>query len=85
VLENIEAVCASAYKKANCSTNMAVFFRHESEGRLHCEIKVYFSPALGDIAKTLGASPCKRPTRYDLSLLVGVPAAWSVLFPESLD
>ncbi len=82
-LENIKAVCGEAYQKANCSNDMAVFLRHESEGRLQCEVKIYFSPAIGDIAKSLGASPCEQPTRYGLSLLVGSQAAWSMFFPES--
>ena len=79
-LDNVTTVCESAYQKANRPHDMAVFYRHESEGRLQCEVKVYFSPAIGDTAKSLGASPCEQPTRYDLSLLVGSPAAWSALF-----
>ncbi len=82
-LDNVAAVCMSAYQKANSSNDMAVFYRHESEGRLQCEVKVYFSPAIGDTAKILGASPCEQPTKYGLSLLVGTPAAWTILFPES--
>ena len=82
-LDNVKAVCASAHKKANSPNDMAVFYRHESEGRLQCEVKVYFSPAIADTAKTLGAFPCEQPTRYSLSVLVGTPAAWSVLFPEN--
>ena len=83
VLDNVEAVCIAAYKKANSPNEMAVFYRHESEGRLQCEVKVYFSPAIADTAKNLGASPCEQPTKYGLSLLVGTPAAWTILFPES--
>lgn len=81
-LENVKAVCMSACQKADCPNDMAVFYRHESEGRLQCEVKVYFSPAIGETAKTLGASPCEQPTRYGLSLLVGTPAALSRLFSE---
>ena len=81
-LDHVESVCLSAYEKGNCPDEMAVFYRHESEGRLHCEVKVYFSPALARIAEELGAAPCEQPTKYGLSLLVGAPAAWSVLFIE---
>ena len=81
-LENIKDRCESAYQKANCPDEMAVFFRHESEGRLQCEVKIYFSPAIGGMAQSFGAIPCDRPTRYGLSLLVGSPAAWSTFFPE---
>ena len=81
-LENIAAVCVPAYQKAGCPDDMAVFYRHESEGRLHCEVMVYFSPAADDIAKVLGASPCEQPGKYGLGLLVGSPAAWSILFSK---
>ncbi|MDK9708566.1 MAG: hypothetical protein OEL83_16100 [Desulforhopalus sp.] len=78
-LEHVELVCQSAYTKANCSEEMAVFLRHESEGRLHCEVVVYFSPAMAHIAGELGAIPCEQPTRYGLSLLVGTPDGWPQL------
>lgn len=77
----VEAAFRSAYANADCPDDAAVFLRHES-GRLHCEAKVYFSPASAHIAQTLGAEPCKQPANDGLSLLVGPPAAWSVLFPE---
>ncbi len=82
-LDNVTTVCESAYQKANRPNDMAVFLRHESEGRLQCEVKIYFSPAIGGVAKSLGASPCEQPTRYGLSLLVGSPAAWPMFFPET--
>lgn len=81
-LDHVEAVCLAAYKTAESPKEVAVFFRHESEGRLHCEVIVYFSPAMVHIAGELGATPCKQPTKYGLSLLVGSPAVWSVLFLE---
>jgi hypothetical protein len=81
-LDHIEAVCQSTYTKANCSKEMAVLLRHESEGRLQCEVVVYFSPAMAQIAGELGAIPCEQPTKYGLSLLVGTPTAWPVLFRE---
>ena len=77
----VEAAFRSAYANAECPDDAAVFLRHES-GRLHCEAKVYFSPASAHIAQALGAEPCGRPAKDGLSLLVGPPAAWSVLFAE---
>jgi hypothetical protein len=82
VLDHVEIICLSAYKKANCPNEMAVFLRHESEGRLQCEVIVYFSPAMAHIAGELGATPCEQPAKYGLSLLVGAPIAWSLLFSE---
>ena len=77
----VEDAFQSAYANADCPDDAAVFLRHES-GRLHCEAKVYFSPASAHIAQALWAEPCKQPANDGLSLLVGPPAAWSVLFPE---
>ena len=59
----------------------AVFVRHESEGRLHCEVRVYFSPAAAALARAVGASPCARPAAADLGLLAGAETAWKTLFP----
>ena len=42
-------------------SEMAVFTRPESEGRLHCEVVAYFSPAAGEVAKAFDAIPCGRP------------------------
>lgn len=80
-LSRIKDAFQSAYSSTDCPDNAAVFLLHES-GRLHCEAKVYFSPASGLIAKSLGAESCEQPAKDGLSLLVGSPDAWSVLFPE---
>ncbi len=61
---------------------MAVLTRPESEGRLHCEVIAYFSPAAADIAKAFDAEPCEKPARAGLGLLIGDESSWSVLFPE---
>ena len=63
--------------------DMAIFTRNDSEGRLHCEISVYFSPAAAGIAKIFDAKPCEIPLRGGLDLLAGNKSCWSVLFPES--
>ena len=80
-LGRVEDAFRSTYANTDCPDDVAVFLRHES-GRLHCEAKVYFSPASAHIAQALGAEPCGRPAKDGLSLLVGPPAAWSVLFAE---
>src|SRR6185436_7267139 len=61
---------------------MAVFTKTESEGRLHCDVTAYFSPAAAEIAQIFGAQPCEQPPRDRLDLLVGDPGCWSILFPE---
>jgi len=50
----IEASFRSAFTDAGGPSEMALFIRHESEGRLHCEVKIYFSPAALLVALHLG-------------------------------
>jgi hypothetical protein len=64
--------------------DMAIFTRLESEGRLHCEVIAYLSPAAQEVARAFEAQPCERPTRAGLSLLAGDQHCWSVLFPEDV-
>ena len=62
---------------------MAIFTRSESEGRLHCEVIVYFSPAAADVAKAFDAQICTKPGREGLGLLAGDEHSWAVLFDDS--
>lgn len=71
------------FTQAGSPPEMAVFTRAESEGRLHCEVIAYFSPAARDVAKAFDAEPCAKPERTGLGLIAGEERAWSVLFPES--
>lgn len=80
--DGVESHCSAAWRSQGGSDEVAVFVRHESDGRLHCEVKVYFSPAAGSIAKALDAVSCAQPSVHGLALLVGSDAAWNVLFPE---
>ncbi len=81
-LGRLEERFLSVYAKADSPKEMAAFMRHESEGRLHCEVKVYFSPASAVVAREVGAEPCARPSPDGLSLLAGSRDSWSALFPE---
>ncbi len=81
----IEEVFLKSYVAAGKPAEMAVFTRPESEGRLHCEVFAYFSPAAASVAETFDAEPCVKPVRAGLGLLAGDERAWSVLFPESVD
>lgn len=83
VRDELEKAFKIARTKANNSDEMALFIRHESNGHLHCEIIVYFSPASALIARELGARPCLRPSVTDLHLSVGSDMCWSLLFPEA--
>ncbi len=81
-LGRLEELLLSVYAQAGNPRGMAAFVRHESEGRLHCEVKVYFSPASGVVAEEVEAEPCGRPSPEGLSLLAGSEESWSALFPE---
>lgn len=78
----IEEFFLELFHTAGKPTNMAVFTRAESEGKLHCEVIAYFSPAAQAVAKAFDAEPCEKPARAGLGLLAGDSSCWSVLFPE---
>lgn len=81
-LSRLQNQFSSIHANAEMPAQMAVFMRHESEGRLHCEVKVYFSPASIDVARDLDAEPCEKPSPDGLTLLAGSEDAWLILFPE---
>lgn len=81
-LAKLEADFLSACRKPYHPDGMAIFIRHESEGRLHCEVKAYFSPDAANLAKAVDADPCAKPSRTGLSLLVGSQAVCDALFPD---
>lgn len=79
----IEEAFLQSFAAAGRPSEMAVFTRAESEGRLHCEVIAYFSPAAREVALAFDAEPCEKPVRTGLGLLGGDERAWSVLFPEA--
>jgi hypothetical protein len=81
-LSRIEERFRAEYESAGGPPDMAVFVRHESEGRLHCEVRAYFSPAAARVASAVAAAPCSRPYPEGLGLLAGAPASWRALFPD---
>ncbi len=80
-LRHLEELLLAVYANAGNPKEMAAFIRHESDGRLHCEVKVYFSPASVVVAREVDAEPCGRPIPNGLSLLAGSEDSWFVLFP----
>jgi hypothetical protein len=78
----IEELFVQRFSAAGKPPEMAVFTRSESEGRLHCEVIAYFSPAAAGIASAFDAEPCEKPLKLGLGLLAGDPGCWPVLFPE---
>ena len=71
-----------SFADAGSPPEMAVFTRAESEGRLHCEVIAYFSPAALHVAEEFDAEICEKPSRSGLGLLAGDARSWSILFPE---
>ncbi|MEH6387489.1 hypothetical protein [Pseudomonas profundi] len=66
VLNAVSAACLKEEVR-----DLALFQRLESEGRLHCELKLYFSPGLDETARSFGARPCGVPRVHDLSYVAG--------------
>lgn len=80
-MDQVKALFLAEYEKANHPADMAVFIRHESEGRLHCEVKAYFSPASAVVAQAVDAVPCEKPSSDGLGLLAGSADSWVACFP----
>jgi hypothetical protein len=81
-LNRVKELFLSEYSKSNSPKEMALFMRHESEGRLHCELNVYFPPASAVVARAVDAAACPRPSPDDLGLLAGSADSWAILFPD---
>ncbi len=81
--EQIREQFAPLFAAAGRPVDMAIFTRHELEGRLQCEVVAYFSPAAAALAQELGAQPCEKPTHNELDLLAGDASSWTVLFPDA--
>ncbi|WP_290651896.1 hypothetical protein [Aquisalimonas sp.] len=59
------------YRQRGRPPGMALYVRHVSEGRLHCDVIVYFSPGAKAVAEEIGADPCPPPNTEALGLLAG--------------
>ena len=79
--EQIINAFQTGFASAGKPVEMAIFTRLESEGRLHCEVVAYFSPAAADIARMFEAQPCQKPVRSGMGLLAGDDGCWAKLFP----
>lgn len=66
-LHEIEQLVQEHYSHLATATLPSIFTRHEAEGRLHCELKVYFSPEAADLARQVKALPCAVPSKDGLT------------------
>lgn len=80
--EQIREQLERVYPESCASDSFAAYTRHEADGRLHCEVKIYFSPTASEIAKSFNARRCSQPSHIGLSLLAGSETALEILFPE---
>lgn len=83
-MEQIRKAFEEYVSNNSISPDVAIFTRNDSEGRLHCQVTAYFSPATLQIAKLFDASPCEKPNIDNLDLLAGDKMCWEVLFPEKV-
>ncbi len=81
-LDYLEKHFLSVLAHTDSPGGMAVFIRHESEGRLHCEVIAYLFLKSNTVAEELNARPCEKPMPGGLSLLAGPEDSWSTHFPE---
>ncbi|WP_374972580.1 hypothetical protein [Spongiibacter marinus] len=63
------------------ATPRVLITRHESEGRLHCEVLVYFSPGCEALVAAWQARPCRAPGGSGLSYSTGAGSEWQRAFP----
>ncbi len=82
-LDGIEAQVLTALANDVNADGCAVYYRHESEGRLHCDLVVYFSPQAGRMPIEVKLRACAKPDKQGLSLLVGEASSWAIFFPEA--
>lgn len=73
-LNDIEEAFGQLYPRGETPPDAAVFSRHRLDG-LQCNVTVFFSPALADLAKRFKAHPCAKPGARDLDLLAGSAGA----------
>lgn len=69
-LDQIKELFLSESKNGRYAPGTAVFMRHDSEGRLHCEVKVFFPPELAELAERVGTIPCEQPFHDSLGVLI---------------
>ena len=80
-LDQIKSLYTDTFANSTPPEDFAIFIRHESEGHLHCEVMLYFSPTAATLARAVDAVPCGQPSATDLGLFVGSEHAHAILFP----
>lgn len=74
----IQEAFTSFFIAADCPQDMAVFSRYNLKQNV---VTVYFTPSASSIAKLFKATPCEKPSRPELGLLVGDVRVWAIFYP----
>lgn len=75
----IQEIFTPLFVAAGCPHDMAVFSRYNLDRNI---VTAYFSPSTYKTARIFNATPCEKPSRPDLSLLIGDVRCWQILFHE---
>ena len=65
---------------AGCPHDMAVFSRYDLKENI---VTAYFSPSAYEIARLFNATPCEKPSRHRLGLLIGDVRVWDIFHPST--
>ena len=69
-IERLRERLTSGRAASPTGADVPVYLHHDSPGRLHCEVTVYFAPDLAELALELGATPCDPPPTSGLQPLL---------------
>jgi len=73
----IEKLFTPLFAVAGCPGEMAVFYRYDRYRNIET---AYFSPAAHEVAKRFNATPCEKPSRELLRLILGDDGCELLLF-----
>jgi len=76
--QKIQEIFTPVFVAAGLPFDMAVFSRYDLDENI---VTAYFSPSAHAIAKLFNATLCEKPSRPDLTLLVGDVRCWDIFFP----
>lgn len=78
--DEIEKAWMLTYIASGRPLDMAVFTKYPTETNI---VTAFFTPSAHTLAEMFGATPCEKPPRDGLRLLVGDERCWEHLFPST--
>lgn len=79
-LAKIKQTFTPFFLAASGPPEMIVFY--EDHPKTHV-LTVYFSPATYEVAMLFNATPCAKPSRHSLVILLGDQRAWGIFYPTT--